>query len=69
MEWQWGRGQGDSATESLSAAWRAMVIAVHVIQLHRGDILKSLIIEMCSLDWQVNLLCGVCLMNKEQGRG
>lgn len=46
-----------------------MVTAVRVIQLHRGGILEGLIIEVCSLDWQVNLLCGVCLMNKEQGRG
>lgn len=37
------------------------MIEVHVIELHRGDILEALIIEMCSLGWQVNLLCVVCL--------
>lgn len=69
VEWQWGRGGGDSDTEAVSAVWRTIAIEVHVIQLHRGEILESLVIEMCSLDWQVNLLRVVCLMSKEQGRG
>lgn len=67
VEWQWGRGGGDS--EPVSAVWRTIAIEVRVIQLHRGEILEGLIIEMCSLDWQVNLLRVVCLMSKEQGRG
>lgn len=64
-----GSGEGPGHSDTESAGWRAAVIEVHAIQLHRGDILEALIIELCSLGWQVNLLCVVCLTNKEQGRG
>lgn len=56
-----GSWEGPGRSDMESAGWRPAVIEVHVIEVHRGDILEALIIEMCSLGWQVNLLRVVCL--------